>query len=193
MKRLPGWAAVPLIAVATPALAHPGHDQLSGFAAGLLHPLGGLDHMLAMLMVGLWAGIAFPRLWWLCPAAFMSFMLAGFGYGAAGGAFPIAEMLILASLVGLALALLTDARPPLALSAAVVALFAIGHGFAHGSEMMPGSETIDFAGGFLFSTAMLHGLGFALSRWATVIAQRRVGQATGLVAVLAAATMMWST
>src|SRR3546814_6390195 len=78
-----------------------------------------------MLMVGLWAGIAFPRFWWVCPAAFISFMLGGFAHGAAGGAFPIAEMLILASLVGLALALLADARPPLALSAAVIALFAI--------------------------------------------------------------------
>src|SRR3546814_5210483 len=75
-----------------------------------------------MLMVGLWAGIAFPRFWWVCPAAFISFMLGGFAHGAAGGAFPIAEMLILASLVGLALALLADARPPLALSAAVIAL-----------------------------------------------------------------------
>src|SRR3546814_3399121 len=94
-----------------------------------------------MLMVGLWAGIAFPRFWWVCPAAFISFMLGGFAHGAAGGAFPIAEMLILASLVGLALALLADARPPLALSAAVIALFAIGHGFAHGSEMGAGARS----------------------------------------------------
>src|SRR3546814_15456060 len=69
-------------------------------SSDLLHPLSGVDHLLAMLMVGLWAGIAFPRFWWVCPAAFISFMLGGFAHGAAGGAFPIAEMLILASLVG---------------------------------------------------------------------------------------------
>src|SRR3546814_19257338 len=97
-----------------------------------------------MLMVGLWAGIAFPRFWWVCPAAFISFMLGGFAHGAAGGAFPIDEMLILASLVGLALALLADARPQLALSAAVIALFAIGHGFAHGSEMGAGASAYPF-------------------------------------------------
>src|SRR3546814_7447739 len=126
-----------------------GHDTLSGFAAGLLHPLSGVDHLLAMLMVGLWAGIAFPRFWWVCPAAFISFMLGGFAHGAAGGAFPIAEMLILASLVGLALALLADARPPLALSAAGVALFAIGPGVAHGGAMGGGAPHLPFGGGFM--------------------------------------------
>src|SRR3546814_5667932 len=120
------WAVLPLIGLAGPVAAHAGHDTLSGFAVGLLHPLSGVDHLLAMLMVGLWAGIAFPRFWWVCPAAFISFMLGGFAHGGAGGAFPIAEMLILASLVGLALALLADARPPLALSAAVIELFEIG-------------------------------------------------------------------
>jgi len=185
------WAVLPLIAFAAPALAHPGHGRLSGFAAGLLHPLSGFDHLLTMLMVGLWAGIAFRSFWWVCPAAFMSFMLGGFAYGAAGGAFPLAEMLILASLVGLALALLADARPPLVFSTVAIALFAIGHGFAHGSEMA-GAGTYPFAGGFLVSTALLHGLGLLLSRWADDVAQRRLGRATGLVAVLAAATMMWS-
>jgi len=186
------WAALPLILIAAPALAHPGAHSVSGFAAGLLHPLSGFDHLLTMLMVGLWAGIAFPRHWWVCPAAFMSFMLAGFSYGSNGGTLPIAEMLILASLVGLALALLADARPPLALSAAAVALFAIGHGFAHGSEMSAGAGSSAFAGGFLISTALLHGLGLLVSRWATGIAQRRVGRATGLVTLLGVATMMWS-
>src|SRR3546814_15552879 len=72
------------------------------------------------------------------------------------------------------------ARPPLALSAAVIALFAIGHGFAHGSEMGAGASAYPFAGGFLIATALLHGLGLLVSRWATGAAQRRVGRATGL-------------
>src|SRR3546814_12521170 len=107
-----------------------------------------------MLLVGLCAGIAFPRFWWVCPAAFISFMPGGFAHGAAGGAFPLAEMLILASLVGLALALLADARPPLALSAAVMPLLPIRHGFAHGSELGAGSYAYPFAGGFLLATGL---------------------------------------
>src|SRR3546814_12475962 len=78
------FRSLPLIALAAPVSAHAGHDTLAGFAAGLLHPLSGVDHLLAMLMVGLWAGIAFPRFWWVCPAAFISFMLGGFAHGAAG-------------------------------------------------------------------------------------------------------------
>ncbi|WP_340314634.1 HupE/UreJ family protein [Rhizorhabdus argentea] len=185
------WIALPFLLAASPALAHAGHGAQSSFAAGLLHPFTGLDHLLTMLMVGLWAGIAFPQRWWVCPTAFMAFMLTGFAYGAAGGTLPIAEMLITASLVGLGVALFADVRAPLAASAGVIALFAIGHGFAHGSEMAAGAGQAQFAGGFLISTAMLHGFGLALSRWATGVGQRRVGQTTGLVAVLAAATMMW--
>src|SRR3546814_9009332 len=75
------------------------------------------------------------------------------------------------------------------LSAAVIALFAIGHGFAHGSEMGAGASAYPFAGGFLIATALLHGLGLLVSRWATGAAQRRVGRATGLVVLVAAATM----
>jgi len=129
-----------LIAAASPALAHPGHGEGGSFLAGLLHPLTGIDHLLAMLMVGLWAAIAFPRRWWVCPAAFVGFMVAGFGLGVSGAAFPMAEMLILASLVVLGLALVFDLRPPLAIAAPIVALFAIGHGFAHGSEMPLGGS-----------------------------------------------------
>ncbi len=185
--------AIPLIllAAATPAFAHPGHDATFGFAAGLLHPLTGLDHLLAMLMVGLWAGIAFPRHWWLCPAAFMIFMLAGFTYGTGGGGLPIAEMLIVASVVGLGLALAADMRPPLALSASVVALFAIGHGFAHGSEMAAGADAMSFAGGFLASTALLHAIGLAAAYAVTVMGQRKASRAAGMAAALAAVTMVW--
>jgi urease accessory protein len=185
------WVALPFLLAASPAFAHAGHGAQSSFAAGLLHPVTGLDHLLTMLMVGLWAGIAFPRRWWVCPVAFMAFMLTGFAYGAAGGSLPIAEMLITASLVGLGVALFADVRAPLAASTGIIALFAIGHGFAHGSEMTAGAGMAQFAGGFLISTALLHGFGLAFSHWATAAGRRRVGQATGLVAVMAAAMTMW--
>lgn len=192
MKTILRLTPLGLIAVSAPALAHPGHDHGSGFAAGLLHPLTGADHMLAMLMVGLWAGLAFPRHWWVCPAAFVSFMLAGFVYGANGGALPIAEILILASLVGLGMALVFEARPPLAISAGIVALFAIGHGFAHGAEMRRGVNSEAFAAGFVITTALIHAVGLGVTRMTALRSPRRVGQAVGVAATLTAATMMWS-
>jgi len=180
-----------VLTATSPALAHPGHHGLPGFAAGFIHPLTGLDHLLAMVMVGLWAGIAFPRHWWLCPAAFMIFMLAGFSYGAAGGGLPIAEMLIVGSVIGLGLALAADIRPPLALSAGAVALFAIGHGFAHGREMAAGADSGAFAGGFLLSTGLLHAIGLA-GAWAIAsIGQRTAGRAAGMAAMLAGISMVW--
>lgn len=192
MRQLRSTLVLTLFAAAAPALAHPGHDGgASGFIAGFVHPLSGLDHLLAMLMVGLWAGIAFPRHWWLCPAAFMSFMLAGFTYGAGGGGLPLAEMLIIASVVGLGLALAADIRPPFALSAGAIALFAIGHGFAHGSEMAVGADTMSFAGGFLVSTALLHAIGLAAAYAVTVMGQGKASRAAGLAAALTAITMVW--
>lgn len=172
-------------ALPTPALAHPGH-LASGFTAGLLHPLTGVDHLLAMLMVGLCAGLAFPRRWWICPAAFVAFMLAGFGYGAAGGAFLAAEMLILASLAILGLTLLFDIRPPLAIAAPIAAIFAIAHGFAHGAEMPAGGDARGFIAGFIVATALLHAAGL-VAAWNA----HRLGRAVGAVATTAAA-MMWS-
>ena len=153
-----------LLALATPALAHPGHGAESGFVAGLLHPLTELDHMLAMLMVGLFAGVAFARHRWICPAAFVGFMLLGFGFGAHGGHLPIAELLILASLVGLGLALLFEVKPPLAVAVPVIGLFAVGHGFVHGNEMAPGDDGAAFAAGFVTTTILLHAAGLALAR-----------------------------
>jgi len=182
---------VALLLAAAPALAHPGHTGVTGFAAGFFHPLTGLDHLLAMLMVGLWAGIAFPRHWWLCPAAFLSFMLTGFTYGAHGGGLPVAEMLIVASVIGLGLALAADIRPPLALSAGVVALFAIGHGFAHGSEMAVGADSMRFAGGFLVSTALLHGIGLAGAHAVTIMGHRKASRAAGMAAAVAGMAMVW--
>ena len=182
-----GWLALPFLLVATPALAHAGHPDFgASFLGGLLHPLTGLDHLMTMLMVGLWSGIAFPRRWWVCPAAFMVFMLGGFAYGAAGGAMPLAEALILASLVGLGFALLLDARPALSLSAGIVALFAVAHGFAHGHELAWHDGT-GFAAGFLIATAALHAAGAWLA-----FRGRRIGQATGAAAALLALALVMS-
>lgn len=188
MSRFRIAVASGLIAVGSPALAHPGHLE-SGFTAGLFHPLTGIDHLLAMLMVGLYAGLTFRRHRWICPAIFVGFMLTGFAWGAAGGVLPVAELLILASLAVLGLAMIFDLRPPLALAVPIVALFAIGHGFAHGVEMPAGGDPRDFVTGFMVTTVLLHVAGLGLARG---VHSKRLGQISGLFATLTAATLMWS-
>jgi urease accessory protein len=174
-----------LLALATPAFAHPGHT--TGFAGGMLHPMTGIDHLLAMLMVGLWSGLCLGRYRWTGPAAFVTFMLAGFTYGAAGGALPIAEGVILASLIGLGGLLIFEVKLPVAASAGLIGLFAIGHGFAHGSAMHGSGHDYAFATGLITTTILLHATGIGLSRFAG----RRIGQGTGLFATVTAAALMW--
>jgi urease accessory protein len=181
--RLSLVALAPALAVltlaASPAFAHPGHGADHGFVAGLLHPLTGLDHLATMLMVGLWAGIAFPRRWWVCPAAFVGFMALGFVHGASGGAMAIAETLILASPIALGLALLLRIEAPIAAATAIVATFAVAHGFAHGSEMAPGTDPRYFATGFIVTTVGLLAIGLGLSRLVGRV--RKFSRAAGAV------------
>jgi urease accessory protein len=166
------------------AQAHPGHGP-SSFAAGLIHPLSGVDHMLAILMVGLWAGLCFGRRWPVCAFAFLAAMLAGFAWGASGGGFPIAEALILASLFGLGGALLLGLRMPMIAASGLVALFATAHGFAHGGEMADAGAAA-FAGGFLLSTLALIAAGAALAQ---LRAPRGLARAVGAVAIVAGAML----
>ncbi|MDB5685612.1 MAG: urease accessory protein, partial [Rhizorhabdus sp.] len=111
---------------------------------------------------------------------FVGFMLVGFGYGAAGGALPIAELLILSSLVLLGIALLFGVRPPLAVAVPLVALCAIGHGFVHGAEMPAGGDARGFVAGFMLTTLLLHAIGLGLARtiWTTRASRPRIA-ATG--------------
>jgi len=143
--------------LATPAFAHTGHGASGGFA----HPFTGSDHLLAMVAVGLWAGLALKRAWFVWPAAFAGFMLLGFGWATAGGAFPAAETVILASVVALGLAAGFDLKLPTVAGAAAVALFGAAHGYAHGLEHS--GDAVSFAAGFVVATIMLHlaGLGLA--------------------------------
>ena len=126
--------AVTAVTLATPAVAHTGAGETAGFAAGLLHPLTGLDHLLAIVAVGAWSALAAPARVWAVPLAFLAVMLAGAGLAFAGVVVPAVETGIVLSL--LALGLLIGVRVKLGLPAAValVALFALPHGYAHGAE-----------------------------------------------------------
>lgn len=159
-------ALLTLTALPGTALAHPGHGASGGLVAGLLHPLTGADHLAAMLLAGAWAGIIGGRAARVLPVTLLAAMLGGFVTAALVPA-GLAEVMIAASVVGLALAALLRLRPPLWLAAAGVALAGLGHGFAHGLEAPGGVARIGFVFGFLATAAALQmaGLGVvALAR-----------------------------
>ena len=146
------------------AFAHTGVGAHgSPLAAGLLHPLLGPDHLLAMVAVGLFAAMTGGRAVWALPASFVGGMVAGGLLGFGGAALPVVEPAILASVILLGLAIAFALRPPLALACGAVALFGTAHGYAHGLEG-PALGGAAYAAGFVLATATLHGLGLALGR-----------------------------
>lgn len=176
-----------LTVLPTIADAHPGHDGF-GFAHGFAHPLLGLDHVLAMLAVGLWAAQLGGRARWIVPASFIGAMSLGGALGAMGFAVPFVEQGILASLMILGVLIASAARLPLSFGAGLVGLFAVFHGFAHASEM-PGSDSAaEYGAGFLFATALLHLIGIAAGSlaqsFARTAALRAAGGAIALAGVL---------
>ena len=162
MKKLTLTAG--LILLAGPALAHPGHGF--GFDAGVLHPLTGPDHLLAMLAVGLWSGFVLPNRFWAGAATFMAAMTAGAALAWFGVALPGVEPMILASVVAfgllVAIARRGQSAAVTALSLAMIAVFAAAHGYAHAVEAS-GAVALYLAG-FLISTAALHLAGIGIAR-----------------------------
>ncbi len=149
-----------LVAMASPAAAHLPSGDSGSLTAGLLHPLLGADHVLAMLVVGLWASRLGRRALWAVPAAFVSAMLAGFGLALLGMPLPGVEPMILASTVVLGLVVALALRLGLWGSALLVGFFALFHGHAHGAELGE-AAALRFAGGFALATLSLHLLGVA--------------------------------
>jgi urease accessory protein len=152
----------------TAALAHTGIGAAGGFALGFWHPIGGLDHVLAMMAVGALAVRLGGRALWLVPAAFVAMMAVGGFAGMAGLQLPFVETGIALSVVVLGLAVAPQWKLPVAAASALVGLFAIFHGHAHGSEMPVDASGIAYAVGFVLATAALHvagiGLGVAVGR-----------------------------
>jgi urease accessory protein len=146
------------------ALAHPGHMHnpvANQLASGLLHPLTGVDHLLAMLAVGMWAAMSqrnlSQALW--TPLSFASLLLVGALAGMGGVRLPAVEPVIVTSLLVIGLLLASHASLPKSLSAVLVGFFAVFHGLAHGSELPPGAGAATFVAGFMLSTLGLHALG----------------------------------
>ena len=143
------------------ALAHTGVGHTTGFAAGFSHPLGGADHMLAMVAVGLWAAQMGGRATWVVPGAFVSMMLVGGMFGVSGVQIPFNEQGILLSVLVLGLLIAGAARLPLMISGIVVGLFAVYHGHAHGAEMPLAMGALSYSAGFALATTLLHAAGIA--------------------------------
>lgn len=144
-------------------LAHPGHGE-SGLVSGLLHPVLGLDHLLAMLAVGLWAIQSGERRWWALPAAFVAMMLAGAGMAMAG--FYVSAWVeggIALSLVLFGLLLGAAARLPLSVGIALIGGMALLHGLAHGSEWPEGTLAASYMAGFAVSNIVLHAAGAGMA------------------------------
>lgn len=171
-----------LVLASSCALAHPGHESAS-FFSGIMHPLGGADHLLAMLAVGLYAARQPGRQRWALPASFVLAMLAGAGLGALGIMLPAVEAGVAASVLVLGLLIAFAARLPVAAALPLVAAFALFHGHAHHAEMGDGT-LVTYAAGFALATASLHVAGYLIGRWLpqSLWAQRLQRAAGALIA-----------
>ena len=161
LKRILG--ALALLLTPALALAHPGHGD-NGLITGISHPFGGLDHLLAMLAVGLWAAQQHGTARWALPCTFVGTMLIGGMLGFEGLNLPALESGIAASVLALGLAVTLAVRPPLVMAVGATALFALFHGVAHGLELPDMSSPWTYAMGFVAGTAALHAAGYAVVR-----------------------------
>jgi urease accessory protein len=177
MKMFVRFASAAASAVlATPAFAHTGAEpHMHGFLAGLAHPLGGLDHMLAMIAVGIWSALAAGRRAWIIPAIFVAAMLAGAGLAQVGVALPAAETAIAMSVVAFGVLIAVGVGLPVGTGAALIGVFAVFHGYAHGMEAA--GTVVGYIAGFAITTAILHLAGIVLGR--TIAAAPHVSRLLG--------------
>jgi urease accessory protein len=182
---------VPVLLWTQVALAHPQQGEAKGFLTGFRHPISGLDHVLAMVAVGLWgAQLGSPAIWVL-PVAFPMVMAFGGMLGLMGVPLRETEYGIAASAILLGAAVLFEVRPPHAIAAVLVAFFAIFHGHAHGTELPPGESGLLYSIGFVIATGCLHGVGIGIGvvhRW---IWGQRILRFAGAFVMLAGIFFMW--
>lgn len=160
MKRT-SLSAILLLAAAVPAYAHVGIGTTSSFTAGFVHPFSGLDHMAAMIAVGLWAALKGGKAVVAWPLAFVTLMLVGAGLGMLDVAVPFVEPAILASVVALGLLVALAVDLPVSAGIAVIGLFALFHGHAHGAEVPENAGGLDYIAGFAAATILLQAVGIA--------------------------------
>ncbi len=156
------FCALLLVLVTTSTQAHTDQVTTGGFLAGYLHPLTGLDHMLAMVAVGIWGAALGRPLIWALPVAFPLLMVVGGVLGILGVPLPYVEPGIALSVVVLGLAILSAWQAPVGIAVAIVAAFGLLHGFAHGTELPGSAAPAAYSAGFVVSTGLLHLAGIAI-------------------------------
>jgi urease accessory protein len=186
-------AAAALALIPAIASAHPGHEGAAGLAHGFMHPLGGIDHILAMVAVGLIAARLGGRALWLVPTSFVVTMAVAGLAGMAGIGLAHAEAGIALSLLVLGAMIALRLTVPVAAAMALVGFFAIFHGYAHGAEMPETVSGLAYGAGFLAATGLLHGLGIALGLTIDQSGEafgRRTLRLGGTAAMLAGAVLL---
>lgn len=174
------------------AHAHVGVGETSGFLHGMGHPLSGLDHICAMVAVGLWAAQMGGRAIWAVPLTFVSVMALGGALGMLGVHVPFVETGIVISVLALGVLIAASVHLPLAVSIIVVGLFAIFHGHAHGAEMPETSSGFVYAAGFIIATAFLHACGIGLGIAIQKLASPAVVRFAGIAIVLCGGYLLFS-
>ena len=176
-----------LLLLSAPAMAHDGTGLAGGFAAGFFHPLSGLDHMLAMVSVGLWGAFLGRPLLYALPMLFPGVMVIGGALGMLGVPVPPVEVGIAISVMVLGAMILFAVRAPVLVACAIVAMFALFHGYAHGMELPSAADPVGYSAGFVLCTGMLHLVGIALGTLRNLpkgtLALRGVGGAIALSGV----------
>ena len=178
---------IALLLAPSVAFAHPGHGEGGSLLAGFIHPFSGIDHLLAMTAVGLFAAHLGGRALWAVPATFVAMMALGGVFGAAGVSLPFAETAIALSVLVFGFVIFSGMTPPVLAAMALVGIFAIFHGHAHGTEMPVGGSGVDYGIGFMVATTLLHGFGITLGlaiRWFDDVPRRRAMQACGVAIAL---------
>jgi urease accessory protein len=185
------WLAIAMLLAPSVALAHVEQGRVAGFLTGFSHPLSGWDHVLAMVAVGLWgAQLGAPAVW-LLPVNFPMMMAVGGLLGLLGVPLPAVEVGIAGSALVLGLMVATEARPALLICMAIVGVFAIFHGHAHGTELIPGTSALAYSLGFVVSTGLLHGVGISIGLVYTWPAGRRVIRGLGVLVAGAGVLFLW--
>ena len=180
-------AAAALTLLPQLAYAHTGAGAVHGFSHGFAHPLGGLDHLLAMVTVGIFAWQLGGRAVWAVPATFVGLLAVGGALGVSGIDVPFVELGIALSVTVLGGVVAFGLKAPLAAAMAMVGFFAIFHGHAHGAEMPADASGLAYGLGFMVATAGLHlagiGLGMAIGRFGELHGEKFVRGAGAAVAV----------
>ncbi len=149
-------------ALSAPAAAHSGHGETSGFAAGFLHPVGGIDHLIAIISIGVLAAMLDRRQRFVIPSTFLVFMALGAALSMGGLELAFMEMVIAGSVVAVGLMIASGVKLPALALVGFAAIAAVFHGAAHGAELPPNTDGLLFGAGFLSATALLLGLGLAI-------------------------------